>query len=121
MRSRQAGITFIGWVVLLVPLAIILFAGIKLFPIYLNHFKVVEALEQTAEDNRGKATMTSAPFRRELERRFDIEDIEEPSLDSITIERDGDDWVMTAEYDRETGLMGNIALTVHFNKRVVVQ
>jgi hypothetical protein len=121
MRSRQAGITFIGWVVLLVPLAIVAFAGLKLAPIYLNHMKVVSAMEQTAQDNQGQAAQSSAPFRRGLENRFSIEDIVEPEVDAIVVERDGDEWVMIAEYDRETSLIGNVALTVHFSKRVVVE
>jgi hypothetical protein len=121
MRSRQAGITFIGWVVLLIPLAIVAFAGLKLAPIYMNHMKVVTALEQTADANKGQDNMSAAPFRRELENRFNVEDIAEPDLSDIVIERDGDDWVLSVEYDRETSLIGNVALTVHFSKRVVVQ
>jgi len=121
MRSRQTGITFIGWVVLLVPLAIIFFAGLKLFPIYMNQFKVAEALKQTAEANRSVDVVSPTTIRIELEKRFDIEGIEEPSVNAIGIEHDDGEWVLVAEYDRETSLMGNLALTVHFNKRVVVQ
>lgn len=121
MRSRQTGITFIGWVVLLVPVAIVFFAGIKLFPVYMNHFKVAAALKQTAEANRGEGGLSAAGLRGELGRRFDIESIEVPTPDEILIERQDGDWVMTAEYDRETGLIANIALTVHFYKSVVVQ
>jgi hypothetical protein len=122
MRSRQAGITFIGWVVMLVPLAIVVFAGIKVSTIYMNHYKVAKVLTQTAKTNTASGGAdTPAIVRREIERRFDIEGIEVPTLDEITIERDGDDWVVAAEYDRETGLFGNVSLRVHFNKRVVVQ
>lgn len=121
MRSRQAGITFIGWVVLLVPVAIIVFAGIKLTPIYMNHFKVAGALKQTADANRGEGGLSAAGLRVELGRRFDIEGIEEPALDEIQITREDGDWVLTADYARETGLIANIALTVHFYKSVVVQ
>lgn len=121
MRSRQAGITFIGWVVLLVPLAMVVFAGIKVSTIYLNHFKVSRALQQTAEANGAGGADTPVALRRELERRFDIESIEVPSLDDIRIERDGDNWVIVAEYDRETTLFGNVSLLVHFNKRAVVK
>jgi len=121
MRSRQTGVTFIGWVVLLIPVAMIFFAGLKLFPIYANHFKVAKALEQTASENKATEVISPLAMRRELERRFDVEGIEEPSLDSIVIERDGDEWVMIAQYDREAAFIGNLALTVHFDKRVVIQ
>jgi Domain of unknown function (DUF4845) len=121
MRSRQAGVTFIGWVVLLVPLAILFFAGLKLAPIYMTHFKVVAALEQTAQSNRGETMVSANAMRAELARRFDIEGIEEPQATDITIERDDGEWVLIAQYDRETSFLGNLALTVHFDKRVVVQ
>lgn len=121
MRSRQAGITFIGWVVLLVPVAIICLAGIKLAPIYMNHFKVAQALEQTADANRGEASVSALDMRKELERRFDIESVEVPTAADILIERDDGNWVLVAEYDRETSLIGHLALVVHFSKRVVVQ
>lgn len=121
MRSRQTGITFIGWVVLLVPLAIIFFAGLKLSTIYMNHFKVAGALEQVAGENQGLGAAAPAAMRRALEKRFDIEGIVEPDAADIVIERDGDEWVLIAQYDREASLMGNLALTVHFNKRVVAQ
>lgn len=121
MRSRQAGITFIGWVVLLVPVAIIVLAGIKLLPIYMNHFKVVAALEQTADANRASEVLSPNAIRVELEKRFDIESIEQPEISSIIIERQDGDWVLIAEYERVTRLMGNVFLTVRFDKRVVVR
>ena len=121
MRSRQAGLTFIGWVVLLIPLAIVVFAGIKVAPLYMTQMKVAKAMELTAETNRGMGNPAVPVLRGELERRFDIESIEQPTLDDIVIEREGDSWIMIADYSRETTLFGNISLLVHFNKRVVLQ
>jgi hypothetical protein len=121
MRSRQAGITFIGWVVLLIPLAIVVFGGIKVAPLYMNQFKVAKAMQQTADSTRGDTNVSPPAVRNELERRFDIEGIETPTRDDIVIEREGDSWVMTAEYNRETTLIGNVSLLVHFYKRVVLQ
>jgi hypothetical protein len=121
MRSRQAGVTFIGWVVLLIPLAIVVFAGIKVSTIYMNHYKVAKVLTQTAKEGGGSGADKATALRKAIERRFDVEGIEVPALDDIIIERDGDDWAISAEYDRQTSLFGNLSLLVHFNKRVVVQ
>jgi hypothetical protein len=120
MRSRQAGITFIGWIVLLIPVAIVAFAGIKLSTLYMNNFKVSKVLEQTAKTSEA-ATVTPMAVRLEIERRFDIEGIEVPAPADIIIEKDGDTWVLAAEYTRETELFGNLSLLVHFNKRAVIQ
>lgn len=121
MRSRQAGITFIGWVVLLIPVAVVAFAGLKLAPLYMTQFKVAKVLEQTADTGRGDTVVLPAVVRNELARRLDIESVDNPTAEDITIERDGDNWVMIADYTRETSLFGNVSLQVHFYKRVVLQ
>ena len=41
--SRQRGITFIGWLFLLMPVAIVVYGGIRLAPVYLNYMKVAKA------------------------------------------------------------------------------
>ena len=75
MRHSQRGITLIGWLVLLVPIAIVVYAGIRLAPIYLNYMRVAKALSQTASEAKtGDATngqtlrtaMESAATRRQL-------------------------------------------------------
>jgi len=121
MRSRQAGITFIGWVVLLIPLAIIMLAAIKLFPLYMTQFKVSQAMQQVAAANRDGGPQTPQAVRTDLEKRFDIESIETPTPQDIDVGKEGDQWVMTADYDRDAPLFGNITLRVHFSKRVVLQ
>ncbi len=100
MRSRQAGLTFIGWVVLLIPLAIVVFAGIKLAPLYMTHFKVAKAVQQVADENRGEETISPVVVRGQLEKRFDIESIDEPTVDDVVVEREGANWVVTADYTR---------------------
>jgi hypothetical protein len=121
MRNRQAGITFIGWIVLLIPVAILAFAGIKLAPLYMTQFKVAKVLEQTADTTKGDTVLSPAAVRNELERRLDIESVDDPKIDDFTIERDGDNWVLIVEYNRETSLFGNVSLLAHFYKRVVLQ
>jgi hypothetical protein len=46
MRNRQLGVTAIGWLFLLTPLAIVVYAGIRLAPVYLNYMKVAKAMDQ---------------------------------------------------------------------------
>jgi hypothetical protein len=121
MRSRQAGITFIGWVVLIIPLAIVVFAGIKVSTLYMNHYKVSKVIEETAKSSSTEATVTALAVRQVIERRFEVEGIETPALDDIQIEKDGDGWVIYTEYNRETELFGNVSLLIHFKKRAVIQ
>lgn len=121
MRSRQTGVTFLGWVVLLIPIAIVGFAGIKLSTLYMNNFKVSKVLEQTAKSTEDSGPNTPVAVRTEIDRRFNIEGVEVPTADDIIVEKDGDGWVIASDYTRETELFGNLSLRVHFNKRVSVK
>jgi hypothetical protein len=89
--------------------------------IYMNHYKVAKVLEQTAKNFVGTDTISPAAVRNEIERRFVIEGIETPKPEDILVERDGENTVITAEYNRETSLFGNLNLLMRFNKRAVVQ
>lgn len=121
MRTRQAGITFIGWVILLVPVAIIAYAVIRLTPVYLNYMKVAKAISQTASDNVGDGQINPVAIRKELQRRYDIEGITFPSVDVITVQRDGDSWTLEAVYEDEVPMFAGISLLVKFDKRAVVE
>jgi hypothetical protein len=120
MRHSQRGVTMIGWLFLLVPLAIIVYAGIRLAPIYLNYMRVARSLQQLSDETKSDAssTTTGDMLRNALTKRFDIESIEHPNIKDIDIHRDGDHWVAEANYEDLAPLFGNISLLVQFDKRV---
>ena len=45
---KQRGVTMIGWIFLLAPMAVVLYAGIRVGPEYLNYYKVLTAMKETA-------------------------------------------------------------------------
>jgi hypothetical protein len=121
MRSRQTGITFIGWVFLLIPVAIVAYAGIRLTPVYLNYMKVTKVLKQTADEFGAEGQVSPAAVRKSLEKRFDIESINYPELDDVTVAREGDDWTLSVNYDDTVPLFAGISLLAHFEKRAVIE
>ena len=50
MRREQRGVTTIGWLVLLMPFAVVIYAGIRLAPIYLNYMNVARTLTQVSSE-----------------------------------------------------------------------
>lgn len=121
MHKRQAGITFIGWLVLLVPVAIVAYMAIRLIPIYLNNVKVTKAVEQAADESRAEPTVSPGAVRSSISRRFDIEGITHPEIEQIRVARDGGEWVIEVAYDDMVPLFGHINLLVTFDRRVVIQ
>jgi len=71
MRRRQNGITFIGWLFLLLPVAIVGYAVIRLTPVYLNYMKVSKSLNQTASEFKDDAAgqLNQKEVRDALQRR----------------------------------------------------
>jgi hypothetical protein len=121
MRSRQAGITFIGWLFLLAPVAVVGYAAIRLTPVYLNYMKVAKALEQTANENSGEAQINPAAVRVAIEKRFDIDGVRYPEVSAINVGREGTQWVLSVEYDDIVPMFAGISLMVRFDKRAVVE
>jgi hypothetical protein len=118
---QQKGVTFIGWLVLLVPVAIVGYGVIRLTPVYLNSMKVSKALKETAADFKGDEQVNPTTVRVALEKRFDVDSITFPDVKSVLIAREGDQWAITSNYEDKVSLFKNLSLLVQFDKRAVVE
>lgn len=121
MRNRQRGITLIGWVVLLLPVAVVGYAGIRLTPIYLNYMKVTKALEQTAQEFRAQDTASPTAIRNSISKRFDIDSINHPNVRDILVRKDGGGWIIEAQYEDVAPLFANASLLMQFDKVVTIE
>ena len=119
MRNRQLGVTAIGWLFLLTPVAIVVYAGIRLAPVYLNYMKVAKAMDQVG--NELKAGGVSAQsIRATIDRHFEIDMVDYPSTKDMKITKDGASWIVESQYDDEAPLFANLSLRVTFDKKVKV-
>ena len=117
MRKHQRGVTAIGWLILLIPVAICAYAGIRIGPLYLNYMNVVHTLNVVAgEVDNGSATAVA--IRSAIERHFEVEYIEYPSVKDFQITRDNGNWKIEANYDDQAPLFANVAILVTFDKTV---
>ena len=121
MRKRQSGMTFIGLLLILVPIGILVYAGIRLTPIYLNYYRVVQAVTQVATENKDNPQVTQDVMRNSLARRFDVQYVEHPTPQEIQFRRDDGVWTIIADYEDIAPLFGNVSLLMQFHKEVKVQ
>ncbi len=119
MRTRQRGLTFIGWLVLLIPLAIVAYAGIRLTPIYLNYMKVARSLDAVQTEFKADDASPGS-IRNSLEKHFDIESVDYPTVKDINVNKDGRAWIIDASYDDQAPLFSNISIQVTFHKTVQI-
>lgn len=117
MRTRQRGVTAIGWIILMIPFAIVGYAGIRLAPVYLNYMKVVRAMDEVAGDPDG-ASLTPESIRMKIDRHFEIDMVDYPTAKDMKITRDGTAWEVESTYEDDAPLFSNISLHVVFDKVV---
>ena len=120
MTYRQRGVTMIGWIFLLIPVALVLYAGIVAGPKYLNYYKVVTAMKETASQLKSDDTLNPQTIKFALDKRFDTGYIDSPTVDDIGIAKGENGWEMTANYEQEAHMFGNLNLLMKFNKTVVI-
>ncbi len=119
MLTRQRGVTAIGWLVLLVPFAIVVYAGVRLTPVYLNYMNVARSLSTLTDQFRdGQATPEA--IRESISKHFEIDEVNYPTINDIHITRDGEGWQVEAAYYDQAPLFLHITLQVAFDKTVTV-
>ena len=120
MRSKQTGVTLIGWIILLTPMALCGYIGIRLAPVYLNYMKVARSLESVKSQFKDTDPGSQQTLRNSLEKSLNVESVDYPSLKDIKITREGRSWVISASYDDQAPLFSDISILVAFDKSVTL-
>jgi hypothetical protein len=119
MRSirRQAGVTTIGWMIILGLIGFFVFLTLKMLPSYLDYFKVVSALESVEKES------ASSPMeiRRHIERQFDVSFVYAITPKQIKIKNVGQAFNVTAKYDDRVHLFANVDVVMSYDKQVRVE
>jgi Domain of unknown function (DUF4845) len=120
MRKHQQGMTFIGLLCVLALVGVIVYAGIRLAPIYLNYMKIARTLDSVAAEAKGD-NPDPAALRALIDRHFNIEDPTNVTAKDIEITKDEGGVEMHVAYDDTVPYVGNVSLSVHFDKTVKVR
>jgi hypothetical protein len=118
MYERQRGVTFVGWLVMIIPIALVAYAGMRVTPVYLNYLKVARALDATASNVRSDDSLNREAIRTTLIRHFEIDSIEYPMANDVSIQREGKAWTLEAKYEDTAPLFANLSLLLSFDKVV---
>ncbi len=121
MQRRQQGMTFIGLLCILAMAGVIVYAGVRLVPVYLNYMNIVKTMETTASEFKGDNPDPGA-MRNSLERHWEITTISAVDYKDVEITKDEDGGVsLHVVYDDSEPYLGNVSLAVHFDKTVKVR
>jgi uncharacterized protein DUF4845 len=113
-RQQQRGMTMWGLLFVLGVLAFVLFIGFKLFPPYLEDFKVKAALDSLARQP-DFSSMSRGDMAGALDKRFDIDDITGVNLSKdLTVETQGRLKRVRIRYEKVVPIVANISLLLEF-------
>jgi Domain of unknown function (DUF4845) len=120
MQRHQHGMTFIGLLCVLALAGVVVYAGIRLAPLYLNYMKVAKAMDSVAAEVKGD-NPDPAAIRALIDRHFTIDDPTGVDVKDIEITKDDGGVQMHVAYDDAVPYVANVSLSVHFEKTVKVR
>jgi hypothetical protein len=121
MRNRQQGMTAIGMLILAAILLLVGFAGLRLTPIYLEHMKVLQILNDVKVELDGQEA-SLARLRASIGNRLNIESVMGLNVKDFKITKTsmGGGYVVRAKYDRRAHYVANIYLLAEFDDTVEI-
>ena len=120
MTRRQRGVTTIGWIFLLIPIALVLYAGIRVGPKYLDYWKVVTALKEVATLLKSDETLSPQNIVVAIERKFTAQYVDTLAPKDVIVKKGDKGWEMTVDYEEVTPMFGNLSILTSFNNTVVI-
>jgi len=120
MRRQQRGITFLGFLMVAAFIGVVVYGGLRLIPVYLEHMAISSALTSVKRELEGEQA-SPVRIRNALERRFSVEDITLVEPGDFDIERDGDGYVVRIAYEGRAPFLGNLFLVAAFDRQVEIR
>ncbi len=112
--SRQRGLGALSNLLIILVLAGVVLAGMKIAPYYLEYFKV----QQVVDSLRGRAEVEGMPadqIRRLLEKQLYVDEVRRLTADNISVKRSASQVLVYVKYEVREHLVGNIDLVLSFS------
>ena len=122
MKTKQSGVTLIGFLVILMVAGFFGYMAMKLVPAYSEYAGVVKAMNGVASEGGSGKSLDG--IRRDLMYKFSMQYVDDNTVapSDITITRNnGGTSTLNVSYDKDIPFMYNIDFLVHFSKSVPIQ
>ncbi len=116
-NKKEAGLTGLGFIFILLILAFFVALGLKLVPVYLEYYNVTTSLQSLVKEDSSELS-SSQDIKALLNKRLGINDVTSVSDQNIAIEKAGDNTLVTVEYEVRKNFLGNVDIVVTFKDSV---
>ncbi|MCU7916154.1 MAG: DUF4845 domain-containing protein, partial [Candidatus Thiodiazotropha sp. (ex Gloverina cf. vestifex)] len=116
-KQKQQGLTFISWLVVLIVVGFMVMVGLKITPVYLEHFTIRKSLE-SLKDEPLLSRKSVSEIRKILFRRLDMNSVYRLTKDEVSIKRSGGVTNITIKYEERRDVVGNLSMVMVFEDSI---
>jgi hypothetical protein len=115
--QKQKGLTFISWLVILIVAGFLIYVGMRITPVYLDHFAVKAVLESVKKDQLS-ARKSKREILSMITKRLDINNIRHVTREHIKIKRSGKETIIKIAYEERRPIVYNLSLVMTFDETI---
>jgi hypothetical protein len=112
--KKQQGATFLGMAIVAAGLIFVAIIGMKLAPAYIEFISVKKVLKAMGND-ASLNSMSTKEVRHSFDKRKSIDNISSVTGDDLVIKKDNGSTVVSADYQVQKPLMGNVTALLDFH------
>jgi len=116
--NRQKGLSMPSLLMLFIIGGVIVTCIIKMGPVYYDNWNFRSILEDIETEFSGVGTVDKTVVRKRIQKRMSIDMIKSIKSKDVTITRDGDAYVVGAQYEARVSLLGNVDVVMKFDDKV---
>lgn len=116
MKSKQTGMTLLGFIIVLAVAGVFAYVGMKLVPMYTEFFSVKTAMKDLANES-GIASQDPAKIRDLFFRKLYVSYSDgNIKPEDVKLTRQGAGWLMEVNYEVRKPLIANLDVVARFNR-----
>ncbi|MBT3000505.1 MAG: DUF4845 domain-containing protein [Candidatus Thiodiazotropha sp. (ex Ctena orbiculata)] len=115
--KKQKGLTTISWLIIFIMVVFLVYVGIKITPVYIDHYAVVSTLNTVKEDPL-TARKSKKEIREMITKRLYVNNIRHVNRDHIKIQRSGKVTTINVAYVETRPIVYNISLVMTFDESI---
>jgi hypothetical protein len=111
--SRQRGLTWLGWLVVLFVVGVFGIAAVNMVPAYSDYNTIRATIDEVMADSRTNL-MSPDEIEDNLAKRFDINNVTSIHASDLDISKSGGQLNIGVNYDVQKHLFYNVSVVMHF-------
>lgn len=117
---NQAGLTFLGIILVLIPIGFVAYIIIRAVPAYIEAYSVGDVVSSLKKEVDLKEKPKEEIYKM-IQKRLDINNVQSVTQENIKIQKTPTETSVTIDYETRIPLFGNAALALQFNKSAVLR